>query len=70
VAVFVVDGGDSGRYEAGHPEIVVRAKDWEISQSEIDAIVDRVDRFVDENRPTQPVPWTCPRFSDYMALAN
>jgi hypothetical protein len=69
VSVFVVDGGTTGHYESGRPEIVVFAKDWAISQSEIDAIMDRVDQFVDENRAEQPTPWACPKFSDYLALA-
>ena len=71
VSVFVVDGATTGHYEAGHPEIIVRAKDGRlIGQSQIDGIADRIDRFVDENRPEQPSPWVCPKFSDYLALAN
>lgn len=71
ISVFVVDGGNTGHYSAGYPEIVVRAKDGRlIGQSQIDEIADRIDRFVDENRPVQPSPWVCPNFSDYLALAS
>ena len=74
ISVFVVDGATTGHYEAGFPEIIVRAKGGAfgllIGQSQIDDISDRIDRFVDENRPEQPSQWVCPKFSDYLSLAN
>ena len=71
ISVFVVDGGASGRYEPNHADIRVIAKDGHrVGQSEIDSIMDRLDKFVDEHRPVQPSPWVCPKFSDYLSLAQ
>lgn len=69
--VFAKDGGDCGCYPAGHVELVVRSADARlIGQSQIDEITNEIDRFVDENRPQQPSPWVCPKFNDYLALAE
>ena len=64
VTVYVVDGGTTGHYSAGHPEIVVRSDNM-ISQSEMDRIVNMIDEHVQRARPSD----VNPTFADYLALA-
>jgi len=66
VSVFVVNGGASGKYPDGFPEIVVKGKDgvW-LNQSDIDSIMDEIDEHVKVARP----PEVNPIFADYLALA-
>lgn len=65
VKVFVVDGGTTGHYSAGFPEIVVRA-DHMIGQSQVDSISDQIDEFVKQARPSD----VNPTWADYLSLAQ
>ena len=70
LTAYVVDGGETGHYESGFPEVVVRAKNGRlVGQAEVDRIVDEIDEFV-ESRRTVPTPWRAPRWEDYLAVAN
>ena len=64
VKVYAVDGGATGHYEAGFPEVVVRSNDL-IGQSKVDRIMDTIDEYVKTARPSDHNP----RFDDYLALA-
>jgi hypothetical protein len=69
IRAYVVDGGTTGNYPDGHPEIVVRSDDGYLSQSEIDRLMNEIDDFVEQHRQ-QPEPWRAPKFNDYLALAQ
>ncbi len=65
VKVYVVDGGTTGHFSAGFPEVVVRS-DSMIGQSEVDRISDMIDEHVKQAVPSDANP----TFADYLSLAK
>ena len=65
IKVYIVDGGTTGHYSAGFPEVVVRA-DHMIGQSEVDQISGMIDEHVKQAVPSD----VNPTFSDYLKLAQ
>jgi hypothetical protein len=68
INAYVVDGGETGHYSEGYPEIVVRS-DSGLSGSDVDRIVDDIDAFVRLHRK-QLENGRAPTFSDYLSLAQ
>jgi len=65
IKVYVVDGGTTGHYSAGFPEVVVRAEQM-IGQSEVDRITDEIDEHVKKAVPSD----LNPTYGDYLSIAK
>ena len=70
IKVYVVDGGDTGHFPPGFPEIVVRAQHL-IGQSQLDSIIDEIGEEVEKSIGGRDrESFTSPKFSDYLNLAK
>lgn len=65
IKVYVVDGGTTGHYGAGFPEVVIRSNSM-IGQSTVDQINDMIDEHVKQAVPSD----VNPTFADYLSLAK
>ena len=65
VKAYAVDGGDTGNYRAGYPELVIKCEAG-MSVSDEDRIKDMIDEYVKQAVPSD----VCPTFSDYLSLAK